>query len=62
MAYNYAVWSMSGFNTQAEAEKKLTEMIDWTRSLPNYDKWTVNASVTNGAYGWKASVECDLDA
>lgn len=61
MAYNNVSWSMSGFSTQQEAQKKLDEMIDWSMSLPNRDKWSVTSSVTNGAYGWKASLECEYD-
>lgn len=61
MAYNNVVWSMSGFVTQQEAEKKLEEMIAWAHNLPNKDKWSINSSVNNGAYGWKAALECEYN-
>ena len=50
-------WYMSGFVTQAEAEKMHEEMMDWVRKTFDLNLWAVESGVRHGPYGFKAEIE-----
>lgn len=50
-------WYMSGLKDQAEAEKMLEVMKVWFKSSFVSDEWAVDASIENGPWGWRASLE-----
>ena len=48
---------MSGFATQAEAEKRLEEMTLWAGTTFDLNLWEVESGVRHGAFGYKAEID-----
>lgn len=50
-------WNMSGLQDQNEAEQRLAVIKDWFKISFKADEWEVDASIENGPWGWRASLE-----
>jgi hypothetical protein len=56
---NRFIWSVTGYDTQAAAEKELEEQLVWFKQNFDHKNWTLSSGVAQTTFGFRASIEAE---
>jgi hypothetical protein len=56
---NRFIWSVTGYETKAEAEIALEEQMTWFIQNFEHRQWTISSGVAQTTFGFRASIEAE---